>query len=133
MDCRLVCRLRRLLAIAVVGAISLGAIGHAAAEADGPDFNRVVGVAAESVLNIRAEPSARARKIGTIPAGADGIRNLGCRGGLSFEEWRTASPEAREAGRRARWCRIAFDGMEGWVAGWFLAEGSALPAPPRRR
>jgi uncharacterized protein YraI len=107
--------------------VALAAIGQAAAEADGPDFYRVVGVAPHSALNMRAAPSTDARRIGAIPAGTDGLRNLGCKGGLSFAEWQKADEAAREAGRRARWCRIAFGGTEGWVAGRYLAEGG----PPK--
>jgi hypothetical protein len=111
--------------LALLPIVLLGTATPAAAEADGPDFFRVTGVAPDDVLNIRAEPSASARKIGEIPPNADGIRNLGCRGGLSFTEWEAASPEEREASSRKRWCRIAFHGVEGWVAGRFLAEGGA--------
>ena len=39
----------------------------AEAEADGPDFYRVTGVAADDVLNIRAEPSPHATHVGSIP------------------------------------------------------------------
>lgn len=116
-------RLRRI----VVAAAILGASGHAAAEADGPDFYRVVGIAPQSALNMRAEPSVGARKVGAIPAGADGLRNLGCKGGLPFQEWMAADAQARAVSRRSRWCRIAFDGTEGWVAGRYLAEGG----PPK--
>jgi len=109
--------------LAILPVALLGAVTPAAAEADGPDFFRVTGVAAEDVLNIRAEPSASARKIGEIPPNADGIRNLGCQGGLSFTEWEAANRQEREASQRNRWCRIAFCGVQGWVAGRFLAEG----------
>jgi uncharacterized protein YraI len=103
--------------------VSAGA-GVAFADADGPDFYRVVGVASNDVLNIRSEPIASAPKIGSIPPGADGVRNLGCEGGLSFAEWEVASPAERDAARHNRWCRIAYGGVEGWVTGRFLAEGS---------
>lgn len=108
--------------------VALTASGQAAAEADGPDFYRVVGVAPHSALNLRAAPSVDARRIGAIPAGTDGLRNLGCKGGLSFGEWQKADAAAREAGRRARWCRIAFAGTDGRVAGRYLAEGGP-PTP----
>jgi len=104
-------------------------MSNALAEASGPDFFRVTGVAADDVLNIREAPESGAPKLGEIPPDADGIRNLGCQGGLSFEEWQAASEAEREAGRRTRWCRIEFGGVEGWVAGWFLAEGTAPTAP----
>ncbi|MGE3245563.1 MAG: MliC family protein, partial [Beijerinckiaceae bacterium] len=76
-------------------------------------------------LNIRAEASASARKLGDIPPNADGVKNLGCTGGLSFAQWEKASPAQRAAAQKSRWCRVSFNGVTGWVAGRFLAEGSA--------
>jgi heat shock protein HslJ len=97
------------------------------AEADGPDRFRVIDVRPGNTLNIRSGPSTAHERIGRIPAGADGLVNLGCEGGLSFVEWRAASAEARAAATNARWCRIEYSGVVGWVAGRYLAEG-ALPA-----
>jgi hypothetical protein len=80
--------------------------------------------------------------VGRIPPNGDGIRNLGCEGGLSFTEWQAASEADRAAAARSRWCRVSFDGIEGWSAGRFLAEGSApaddaarqpYPEPDRER
>lgn len=115
---------RTVLSASLLFALAAGA----EAEADGPDYFKVTDVAANDVLNIREMPDAAAAKIGEIAPDADGIRNLGCEGGLSFAEWQAASTEEREAARHQRWCRISFDGVEGWVAGRFLAEGSG-PAP----
>ena len=114
--------------LALVPVAMLLAPEAANATADGPDYFRVVGVASDDVLNIRAGPSASAAKIGVIPPGADGVHNLGCEGGLSIVEWEAATPAEREAGRRKRWCRIAYGGVQGWVAGRFLAEGSGPDA-----
>jgi len=97
------------------------------ADASGPDFFRVTGVAADDVLNIREAPDAGSAKIGEIPPEGDGIRNLGCQGGLGFAEWQGASASEREAAARSRWCRIDYQGIEGWVAGRFLAEGTRPP------
>ncbi|MEX5729147.1 heat shock protein HslJ [Rhodovulum iodosum] len=99
--------------------------GPVRAEADGPDFFRVTGVAAEDVLNLRAAPAADAEKVGEIPPDGDGIRNLGCEGGLSFAEWQQATEAERQAAARQRWCQVAYRGVEGWAAGRFLAEGTA--------
>lgn len=98
----------------------------AAAEADGPDYFRVTGVGAEDVLNIRAEPSAASPKTGEIPPDADCIRNLGCRGGLSFEEFTTLtkSQQAERLRDNPRWCSIKYQEVIGWVAGRYLTEGS---------
>jgi hypothetical protein len=87
-----------------------------------------VDVARGDVLNIRAEPRASASAVGAIPPGSDGVRNLGCRGGLTYAEWAEATPEERAAAARRRWCRVGWQGVEGWVAARYLAEGSA-PEP----
>lgn len=94
------------------------------ADASGPDFFRVVDVAADDVLNIRAAASASSDKIGSIPHDADGIRNMGCEGGMSYAQWAQASKAEREAASHRRWCRISYKGVEGWAAGRFLGEGS---------
>lgn len=77
------------------------------------------------MLNIRAEPSARARKIGSIPHDASCIRNLGCQGGLTYQEFSELTPAQRTQRLREnpRWCRIEYQGVTGWVAGRYLAEG----------
>jgi uncharacterized protein YraI len=95
------------------------------AEADGPDFYVVRGVASDDVLNIRAEPSPEARKVGEIPPGGRCIRNLGCQGGLSFREFTELSPAEQAERQRShpRWCRVEYQGVTGWVAGRYLAEG----------
>ena len=113
------------LRTALAAALLALAPSLALAEADGPDFYRVQGVAPDDVLNIRAEPSPRADKVGEIPPNGNCIRNLGCQGGLTFEEYSTLSPEQQEARIRAnpRWCRIEYQATTGWVAGPYLAEG----------
>jgi hypothetical protein len=100
--------------------------GRATAEADGPDFYRVTGVRPGDVLNLRAAPKADAAKLGTIPPGGTCLRNLGCQGGLSFQEFSTLSKtaQARRLKQNPRWCRVEYQGITGWVAGRYLAEGS---------
>lgn len=112
-------------AFAVMAGLLLLAPAQASAEADGPDFFRVTGVAADDMLNLRAGPEADAPRLAAIPAGTDGLRNLGCVGGLSLAEWSAASEAERAAAASTRWCRIGWKGLEGWVAGRFLGEGSA--------
>jgi uncharacterized protein YraI len=109
------------LAIALAVA---AASGLAHATADGPDFYRVRGVSATSALNLRAEPSVQAPAIGRIPPDATCLRNLGCRGGLTFEEFTTLSEadRKRRAEENPRWCKVEYRGTVGWVAGRYLAE-----------
>ena len=110
------------LAAAVV---MLGA-ASARAEADGPDFYAVTGVAANDFLNIRSEPDPHAAQVGAIPPDGTCIRNLGCKGGLTFQEFTELSPaqQAKRLQENPRWCRVEYQGITGWVAGRYLAEGS---------
>lgn len=93
------------------------------AEADGPDFYRVVGVKPGNVLNIRSEPSRSGKVVGTVPADGDSLRNLGCQGGMTLDEFSKASEAERAAARYRRWCKVEFQGTTGWAAGWHLGEG----------
>lgn len=114
-------RFKTIIAAACLGLLPV----LAQSEADGPDFFRVTGVASNDVLNIRAAGTAGAEKLGEIPHDANGIRNLGCEGGLNYAEWQNASAAARKAAEKRRWCRVEYRGQTGWVAARFLAEGSA--------
>ena len=111
------------------------ALGSCAALADagGPDFYAVRGVAQGDVLNIRAEPGPHAHKVGEIPPDGTCMRNLGCKGGLSFREFTELSPAEKERREREnpRWCRIEYRGVTGWVAGRYLAEGECRTSAPR--
>lgn len=115
--------LRRLAGALVATGLGLGS-ALASAEADGPDHYRVVGVAPGDVLNIRSEPDPQSVKVGEIPPNGNCIRNLGCRGGLSFQEFTTLSKEAQAArlGENPRWCKVDYQGQVGWVAGRYLTE-----------
>lgn len=106
-------------------ALTVLAPGFARAEVDGPDHYRVTGVAANDVLNLRAAPNPKAAKVGGIPPNATCLRNLGCQGGLSFQDYSTLSPAQQQARLRQhpRWCRVEYRGVTGWAAGRYLAEG----------
>ena len=110
----------------LVAALVLLTAGNANAEADGPDYWSVYGVAANDVLNLRAEANPHARKIAEIPPGAGCLKNLGCVGGLSLEEFTTLSKKEQAARKREhpRWCQVEYQGRTGWVAGRYLSEGN---------
>ncbi len=112
-----------LRALAVLLAVACPVAAHA--EADGPDFYRIKGVAAGDTLAIRSAPSPRAAKLGDIPPDGTCIRNLGCKGGLSLQEFTELSQaeQARRLKRNTRWCQVEYRGLTGWVAGRYLAEG----------
>lgn len=100
------------------------------AEADGPDFWQVSGVAADDRLMVHREASARSPIIGKLAHDATGLRNLGCSGVPTFSEWQAMTAGQRERSARGRWCRIEGQGLKGWVAGRFLREDAS--APPGR-
>jgi len=104
------------------------------AEADGPDYWQLRDVAKTDVLNIRSNPDYRAPKTGEIPHAARCIKNMGCRGGLTFNEFTTLSDAEKQLilKRRPRWCRISYRGTTGWVAGRYLKEGDCPEAERKR-
>jgi hypothetical protein len=99
------------------------------ATADGPDHYAVRGVGPGHTLSIRAHPNARASKVGAIPHDGNCIRNLGCQGGLTLQEFTKMTPAQRQQRLRAnpRWCRVEYRGATGWVAGRFLEEAHCTP------
>lgn len=103
--------------LAWIFVLLIGLVFHgprdALATADGPEYYAVTGVAADDVLNIRAEPSPNGEKVGEIPYDGRGLQNLGCTGGPTFAEWQKMSETERERARRQRWCRIRYGGVEG--------------------
>jgi len=78
------------------------------------------------VLNIREKADPHSKKIGEIPPDGTCIKNLGCVGGLTFEESTTLSDEEKKKieRERPRWCKVDYRGTVGWVAGRYLAEGA---------
>jgi len=110
----------------VTAAALLYGTQSALATADGPDFYSVTGVANGDVPNIREEPSPHAKKLGEIPPDGTCVRNLGCKGGLTMQEFTDLSrkQKAERLRENPRWCKVEYQGVEGWVAGRFLHEGS---------
>ena len=105
----------------------------ARATADGPDFFRVHGIATGNALTILAEPRAGAPAIGSAPSDAVCLRNRGCRGGLTFEEFNTLDDEAKRqrAAANPRWCQVEYQGRTGWVDARHLTEAPCPMADAR--
>lgn len=98
------------------------------AEADGPDYWQVRDVAKDDVLNMRSYAAFKSPKIGEIPYDARCIKNMGCQGGLTYQEYTTLSESEKQQvlRLRPRWCRVSYQGATGWVAGRYLQEGACL-------
>jgi hypothetical protein len=102
------------------GAMHLS-IAHATA--DGPDFYKVQGAPDAGGLPLWATPDASTH-LGFIPVNAECVRNLGCQGGLTMQEFTSLADKERAERLAAnpRWCKVAYQGLTGWVEGQFLAE-----------
>ena len=100
--------------------------GIALADADGPDYYKITGVASDDVLNMRSEANYNAQKVGEIPAKGNCVKNLGCQGGLTMSEFRDLLKAEQTAilRKRPRWCQVEYRGIKGWVSARFLSEGS---------
>lgn len=112
----------RLAACGLFAALAAFAPAAGCAEADGPDFYRVVGLRPGEKLALRERPQEGGRVMAFAPAGAR-LRNLGrTSGGLSFSEWEQASPARRAAARRTIWRLVEHRRVAGWARAVHLAE-----------
>lgn len=112
---------------AIVFAFGAAYLSLAQATADGPDFYKVQGAPDGGRLPLRATPN-ESTPLGFIPVNAACVRNLGCQGGLTMQEF-TALSDTEKAERLAanpRWCKVAYQGLTGWVEGQFLAESPCV-------
>lgn len=111
---------------ALIAGIGLaGFTALAFAQASGPDYFRITGLKKEDNVNVRRAPEADAKIVGKIRKDTNGIKNLGCKGGLTQKQWEKASEARKKAAERDRWCQVSYGEVKGWVLGRFLAEGNA--------
>lgn len=109
-------------AIAVVMTVATGAV-RAEIDGHGPDAWRVVGVAADGVLNMRMGPGTEYFVIDRLPPDARGLELITCVPLLIPSVYQKLT-EAQRADLPQRWClmRTADLTRAGWVAQRFLAE-----------
>jgi hypothetical protein len=92
---------------------------------DQPDYWAVTGVASDDALNLRDVPSADSKSLARIPPKARGLKNLGCRRNQPpLELWMRMDQKARREARTL-WCRVEYQGKQGWVAGRYLRKDAA--------
>lgn len=104
------------------------------AEADGPDYWKVNPVASVDQLKIHEEPEETSRIMGELPPDANCLKNLGCQGGITLEEFNRLDEHRQESTlkSRPRWCKIEFQDVLGWVAAGSLAEDGCVIAKKDR-
>lgn len=93
--------------------------------ADGPPvFMAVIGVKPNDVLHLRDVPSADSKSLADIPPNARGLRKIGCmRVQLSLDRYMYMTKEERNFAQ-APWCRVEYQGKQGWVAARYVREES---------
>lgn len=91
-----------------------------AAAGDPPKYWAVTGVSAGDVLNMRDVPHGDSRKLAGIPPNAHGLKHLGClKPEPSLDRW-MAMTEDEKKNAKLEWCRVEYQGRQGWVAARFL-------------
>lgn len=115
-------RMRRIaISVLVLGLIGTGVF----AQSGEPEYFRITGLKKKDErVNVRKGPNAEAKIVGKIANDTDGIKNHGCKGGLTPKQYAKASEAKKKAAERDRWCEVSFEDVKGWVSGRFLAEGS---------
>jgi uncharacterized protein len=97
------------------------------ATADGPDFfQSKVGV---QQIFVYEYPDHQAKLIHTYHAPIRGIRNLGCEGGPSYEEWSKLNDAQKEKAKAKIWCKISYQSVNGWVQNQSLSEDNTALQP----
>ena len=114
---------RAALLIAIV-AVCAAAFGPATSLAQeyppNPPFGAVTVVRSDDVLHLRYVASAERWSLAGIPPSAHGLKNLGCRQNHPpLEQWMRMSQAQRELAA-TQWCRVEYQGKEGWVAARYL-------------
>lgn len=110
--------------VLLVAAAFAGLTTFALAQASGPDFFKIADLKTDDNVNVRSEPNANAKIIGKIAKNTDGVKNLGCKGGLTKKQWEKANEARKKADARTGWCEVEFKDVKGWVLRRLLVEGT---------
>jgi len=94
------------------------------AEADGPDAWRVIGVASNDVLNVRAGPGTDYMILDALPHNARGIQLGACVPTVTREQYfALTEAQQQQLNNYPAWCVVVWDGTQrGWVNRRFLGE-----------
>ncbi len=106
--------------VALMVCISASIFAGAARAEDPPQYFSVTGVAADDKLHMRDVPHGDSKILSDIPPKARGLKGLGClKPQPSLDRWMEMTEDERK-NAKLEWCRIEYNGRQGWVAGRFL-------------
>lgn len=112
----------RHLPCAVALAAALAAATAVQANADGPDYWRVTGIAAGEELNMRRGPSTQFGIAAKLPHDTGALLNMGCYPDFSPAEWEALNERERKLAASMRWCHVLHRGQAGWIYARYLKE-----------
>lgn len=112
------------------GAALAGLTAFAFAQAGGPEYFRIIELKTDDNVNVRAQPRADSKIVGKIPKSTDGVKNHGCKGGLTAKQWEKASAARKKEDQRAGWCEVEFNDVKGWLSRRLLVDGSGAKQEP---
>ena len=95
------------------------------AEAEGPDYFQNH----DQVTNLHQGPDATSTIVHSVPANQNALRNKGCLGAPSYEQWSNMEERERENVADDIWCKTSYNGQTGWVQKKYLSEGTAPSSP----
>lgn len=104
--------------------VTIMLIGQQAfAEASGPDFYQIkADLAAGKTIPIYRDHSLNSEVVSDNVPRATQLKNLGCWGTPDFQTWSSMDEPARAKAKDNAWCKVSYEGYEGWVKNIYLAE-----------
>ena len=94
------------------------------AQAGGPEYFRIIELKTDDNVNVRAQPKADSKVVGKIPKSTDGVKNHGCKGGLTAKQWDKANAARKKEDQRTGWCEVEYKDVKGWLSRRVLVDGT---------
>jgi uncharacterized protein YecT (DUF1311 family)/uncharacterized protein YraI len=113
-----------------IAAALAGLTAVALAQAGGPEYFRIIELKTDDNVNVRAQPRADSKVVGKIPKSTDGVKNHGCKGGLTAKQWEKATAARKKEDQRASWCEVEYKDVKGWLSRRLLVDGSGAKQEP---
>jgi len=86
------------------------------------EYWKVVNIREGRVLNVRTGPSQEFSVVGSLAFDAVKIKNNGCFPDFTPDEWQRLTQYEKSLASNLIWCRVAYDGFEGWASFRYLME-----------
>lgn len=95
-------------------------------EADGPDF---WAINSKNAVKMYDTSGKKAKQIATIPSDTFGLKNYGCVGIYSYEEFIKLQDKNKKIRKKKYRCKVQYKGTIGWIDGAKLKENASKKSP----